>query len=92
MAKLLETGLVNLDRVEVFWRPLTSHLLDACQHPHLRMREWGAEAVTTLTRAALQHTYPTPLKDNQVCTAWWDNWERRSRWLPTKLFEQSAGG
>ncbi|XP_043230442.1 protein MON2 homolog isoform X1 [Amphibalanus amphitrite] len=65
VAKLLETGLVNLDRVEVFWRPLTSHLLDACQHPHLRMREWGAEAVTTLTRAALQHTYPTPLKDNQ---------------------------
>ncbi|XP_037071265.1 protein MON2 homolog [Pollicipes pollicipes] len=65
VAKLLETGLVNLDRVEVFWRPLTSHLLDACQHPHLRMREWGAEAVTTLTRSALQHTYPTPLKDNQ---------------------------
>ena len=57
---------MNLDRVEVFWRPLTSHLLDACQHPHLRMREWGAEAITTLTRAALQHSYPTPLKDNQV--------------------------
>lgn len=67
MAKLLETGLVNLPRVEVLWRPLTNHLLEVCQHPHIRMREWGVEAITYLVKAALQHKYQPPLRDNQVC-------------------------
>jgi len=66
VAKLLETGLVNLPRVEVLWRPLTNHLLEVCQHPHIRMREWGVEAVTYLVKAALQHKYQPPLRDNQV--------------------------
>lgn len=66
MAKLLETGLVNLPRVEVLWRPLTNHLLEVCQHPHIRMREWGVEAITYLVKMALQHKYPQPLRDNQV--------------------------
>ena len=39
VAKLLETALVNLDRVDVIWRPITNHLLVVCQHPHLRMRQ-----------------------------------------------------
>lgn len=66
VAKLLETGLVNLPRVEVLWRPLTNHLLEVCQHPHIRMREWGVEAITYLVKAALQHKYQPPLKENQV--------------------------
>lgn len=65
VAKLLETGLVNLPRVEVLWRPLTNHLLEVCQHPHIRMREWGVEAITYLVKMALQHKYPQPLRDNQ---------------------------
>lgn len=65
VAKLLETGLVNLPRVEVLWRPLTNHLLEVCQHPHIRMREWGVEAITYLVRAALQHKHSPPLRDNQ---------------------------
>ncbi|KAL0268714.1 UNVERIFIED_CONTAM: hypothetical protein PYX00_010542 [Menopon gallinae] len=65
VAKLLETGLVNLHRVEVFWRPLTSHLLEVCQHPHIRMREWGVEAITYLLKVALQHKYQPPLRSNQ---------------------------
>ncbi|XP_075218459.1 mon2 homolog, regulator of endosome-to-Golgi trafficking isoform X2 [Lycorma delicatula] len=65
VAKLLETGLVNLPRVEVLWRPLTNHLLEVCQHPHIRMREWGVEAITYLVKAALQHKYQPPLKENQ---------------------------
>ncbi|XP_063218937.1 protein MON2 homolog [Bacillus rossius redtenbacheri] len=65
VAKLLETGLVNLPRVEVLWRPLTNHLLEVCQHPHIRMRQWGVEAVTYLVKAALQHKYEPPLRDNQ---------------------------
>lgn len=64
VAKLLETGLVNLPRIEVLWRPLTNHLLEVCQHPHIRMREWGVEAITYLVKAALQFKYDKPLKDN----------------------------
>jgi hypothetical protein len=30
------------------------------------MREWGVEAVTYLVKAALQHKYQPPLRDNQV--------------------------
>ncbi|XP_043493036.1 protein MON2 homolog isoform X1 [Polistes fuscatus] len=65
VAKLLETGIVNLSRVEVLWRPLTNHLLEVCQHPHIRMREWGVEAITYLVKMALQYKYPQPLRDNQ---------------------------
>ncbi len=64
VAKLLETALVNLARVDVVWRPITSHLLIVCQHPHLRMRQWGCEAITFLTRQALQFNYEPPLKEN----------------------------
>ncbi len=32
VAKLLETGLVNLPRVEVLWKPVTAHLLEVSSH------------------------------------------------------------
>lgn len=53
VAKILETGLVNVDRIDIIWRPLTAHLLDVSRHPHVKMREWGAEAVTSLVRNVL---------------------------------------
>ena len=55
---------MNLGRVDVVWRCITSHLLLVCQHPHLRMRQWGCEAITFLSRQALQHSYTPPLHDN----------------------------
>jgi hypothetical protein len=58
--------LVNLPRVEALWRPLTNHLLEVCHHPHIRMREWGVEAITYLVKAALQHKYLPPLRENKV--------------------------
>lgn len=64
VAKLLETGLVNLSRVDVLWRPITNHLLEVSQHPHIKMREWGAEAVTMLVKSALSHKHTPPLKEN----------------------------
>ena len=65
VGKLLETAMVNLDRVDVVWRPITNHLLVVCQHPHLRMRQWGCEAVTYLTRHAMQHKgFDPPLAEN----------------------------
>ena len=66
VAKLLETGLVNLPRVSVFWRPVTSHMLEVCQHPHPAMRECGVDAVTYLVKSALNHPYSPPLRENQV--------------------------
>ncbi|XP_012697958.1 protein MON2 homolog isoform X6 [Clupea harengus] len=65
VAKLLETGLVNMDRIEILWRPLTAHLLEVCQHPNARMREWGAEAVTSLIKAGLSYKHDPPLSQNQ---------------------------
>lgn len=66
VAKLLETGLVNMDRIEILWRPLTAHLLEkVCQHPNARMREWGAEAVTSLIKAGLSYKHEPPLSQNQ---------------------------
>uniref|UniRef100_A0A336JYA7 Protein MON2 homolog n=1 Tax=Culicoides sonorensis TaxID=179676 RepID=A0A336JYA7_CULSO len=66
VAKLLETGLVNLFRVEVYWNTLTSHLLEVSSHPQARIREWGVEAVTYLVKSSLQHKYEKPLKDNAM--------------------------
>lgn len=65
VAKLLETGLVNMDRIEILWRPLTGHLLEkVCQHPNSRMREWGAEALTALIKASLAYKHDPPLAQN----------------------------
>uniref|UniRef100_S4RGZ0 Protein MON2 homolog n=1 Tax=Petromyzon marinus TaxID=7757 RepID=S4RGZ0_PETMA len=65
VAKLLETGLVNMHRIEILWRPLTGHLLEVCQHPNVRMREWGAEAITSLIKEGLAYTHTPPLSENQ---------------------------
>ncbi|KAG1680890.1 Protein MON2 [Nymphon striatum] len=65
IAKLLETGLVNLSRIEVLWKPVTNHLLEVCQHPHIRMREFGTEALTYLIKAGLKHEFDLPLKENR---------------------------
>ncbi|KAJ8269821.1 hypothetical protein COCON_G00124280 [Conger conger] len=65
VAKLLETGLVNMDRIEILWRPLTGHLLEVCQHPNSRMREWGAEALTSLIKTGLAYKHNPPLSQNQ---------------------------
>ncbi|XP_048357521.1 protein MON2 homolog isoform X4 [Sphaerodactylus townsendi] len=65
VAKLLETGLVNMHRIEILWRPLTGHLLEVCQHPNARMREWGAEALTSLIKTGLSFNHDPALSQNQ---------------------------
>ncbi|ESO95638.1 hypothetical protein LOTGIDRAFT_116540, partial [Lottia gigantea] len=35
-----------------------------CQHPYAGMRSWGAEAVTSLVKAALGYKFDTPLNEN----------------------------
>ncbi|XP_052779500.1 protein MON2 homolog isoform X2 [Mya arenaria] len=63
VAKLLETGLVNLSRVDILWRPVTAHLLEVTQHPHHGLRNWGAEAITHLVQSALDYKYDPPLHE-----------------------------
>ncbi|XP_018408425.1 PREDICTED: protein MON2 homolog isoform X5 [Nanorana parkeri] len=65
VAKLLETGLVNMHRIEILWRPLTGHLIEVCQHPNSRMREWGAEALTSLIKSGLAFKHEPELSQNQ---------------------------
>ncbi|KAK4027372.1 hypothetical protein OUZ56_016384 [Daphnia magna] len=65
VAKLLATALVNLNRVEVLWHPVTNHLLEVIIHPLNRLREWGIDVITTLVRSVIQYDYSTPLKENQ---------------------------
>lgn len=40
--------------------------LQVCQHPNSRMREWGAEALTSLIKAGLTFSHDPPLSQNQV--------------------------
>ncbi|CAF0833168.1 unnamed protein product [Adineta steineri] len=65
IAKILETGRANLNRIDVWWKPISSHLLDVCQHTNPRMREWGTEAITLLVRNALEYKYEQNLFDNE---------------------------
>lgn len=41
-------------------------VLQVCQHPNSRMREWGAEALTALIKAGLAYKHDPPLAQNQV--------------------------
>ncbi|CAG9532872.1 unnamed protein product [Cercopithifilaria johnstoni] len=54
VAKLQQTGMANLARLEVFWRPVTAHLLEVSGHHHAKLREWGAQALTVLVKSALK--------------------------------------
>ncbi|KAI1287236.1 Protein MON2 -like protein [Halotydeus destructor] len=75
VAKILETGLVNIHRIDVIWDILTVHLLQVTRHPHSKIREWGAEAITVLVKTVLtnevsndetsqrKQLYLTPLRD-----------------------------
>lgn len=40
--------------------------VQVCQHPNARMREWGAEAITSLIKAGLSYKHEPPLSHNQV--------------------------
>ncbi|KAK4012243.1 hypothetical protein OUZ56_021344 [Daphnia magna] len=62
IAKLLATGLVNLNRVEVLWRPVTNHLLEVIIHLLNHLREWGID----VKLLSIQYEYSTPLKENQA--------------------------
>lgn len=54
ISKLLQTSIVNLFRLDVFWRPITAHLVEVCGHSHPQLREWGSLALTQLVMSAMR--------------------------------------
>ena len=56
IAKLLETGLVNLFRIDVVWKNLSKHLIHVCKHSNSKIREYATEALTTLVVASVSVT------------------------------------
>ncbi|KAK0399880.1 hypothetical protein QR680_003255 [Steinernema hermaphroditum] len=53
VAKLLQTGLANMERLEILWKPVTAHLIEISGHSYAALREWGAVALTTMIRNAM---------------------------------------
>uniref|UniRef100_A0AC34GU34 Protein MON2 homolog n=1 Tax=Panagrolaimus sp. ES5 TaxID=591445 RepID=A0AC34GU34_9BILA len=66
IAKLLQTSIVNLYRLDVFWRPITAHLVEVCGHSHVQLREWGSIALTQLVMTAMRQHIQSKDKDT-VC-------------------------
>ena len=56
----------TLERGNNLWEMFLFFSFEVCQHPHSGMRAWGAEAVTSLIRAALAHEFQPPLEQQQV--------------------------
>uniref|UniRef100_F1KQN5 Monensin-resistant 2 n=1 Tax=Ascaris suum TaxID=6253 RepID=F1KQN5_ASCSU len=54
VAKLQQTAMANLERLEVFWKPIAAHLIEVSSHSYAKLREWGALALTTLIKNAVK--------------------------------------
>ncbi|KAI6196194.1 Protein MON2-like protein [Aphelenchoides besseyi] len=64
VAKLLQTGLCNMKRLQVFWKPVVAHLLEICSHTNVPLRDWGAVSLTTLVKVGLQSV--SQITDNKL--------------------------
>eukprot|EP00040_Diaphanoeca_grandis_P018250 m.95863 g.95863 ORF g.95863 m.95863 type:complete len:1511 (+) comp26850_c1_seq1:214-4746(+) len=63
VVKILEIGLLNLERVMVFWPLVTAHLIEVATHPSAELREAGLDALTKLVVSALSHPRTPPIQD-----------------------------
>uniref|UniRef100_A0A0K0G4R8 Protein MON2 homolog (inferred by orthology to a human protein) n=1 Tax=Strongyloides venezuelensis TaxID=75913 RepID=A0A0K0G4R8_STRVS len=54
VAKLLQTALVNVNRLEIYWKLVTGHLNDVVTHPQAILREWGTISITMLVTSSLK--------------------------------------
>ena len=57
LAKLYETSVSNLNRIESYWPQVTMHMLVACKHTNIKYREWCVELICSMIRAAFNHIY-----------------------------------
>ena len=59
VAKLYETSVANLNRLELFWHPVTTHLLVACKHSNPKYREWCVDSICSIIRTIFNFKYST---------------------------------
>ncbi|CAI8012315.1 Protein MON2 homolog, partial [Geodia barretti] len=59
MTSLLETGVANLERIDLIWPPITSHFIEVCSSSEATLRGFAADSLSSLIRSAL------PLAKNQ---------------------------
>lgn len=57
IAKLYETTLANLNRIQLFWQKVTIHLLCACKHSNPKYREWCVDSMCSMIRATFTFKY-----------------------------------
>lgn len=53
IAKLLETGLCNMERIKVVWKRMTGHFLEICECSDTTTRLYAADSLTMLVRVVL---------------------------------------
>lgn len=49
IAKILETGRANLNRIDVWWKPISSHLLDVSRNALLSSPRWAFALCTGMS-------------------------------------------
>ena len=59
LAKLYETSIVNLIRIDLFWQKVTMHLLCSCKHGNIKYREWCVDFICNMIRATFNYKYTT---------------------------------
>jgi hypothetical protein len=57
LAKLYETSIANLARIDLFWQKVTVHLLCSCKHGNIKYREWCVDFICNMIRATFNHKY-----------------------------------
>ena len=51
VAKLYETSISNLNRLDSFWSQVTLHLLCSCKHTNIKYREWCVDSICSMIRS-----------------------------------------
>lgn len=57
IAKLYETTISNLNRIDLFWQKVTMHLLCACKHTNVKYREWCVDSICNMIRSTFNYKY-----------------------------------
>lgn len=66
VALLAQLGVINQFRIEVFWRPVTAHLIDISNHYDNKLREFGSCALNHLTTSSFKYLLDEMQKDKSA--------------------------
>jgi hypothetical protein len=62
LAKLYETSISNLNRIDLFWEKVTMHLLLSCKHTNLKYREWCVDFICNMIRSTFNFKFTNTSK------------------------------